>query len=85
MSAADRAATGDRRLFASEPAVAALIAAPFIVTIFTVKSALLAIVLLLGPNIIATIWYGAAYSTAQSVVAPQHRATSAAESSTDWF
>ena len=30
------------------------------------------------PNVVCTIWYGAVYSTAQSVVAPHRRATAAA-------
>lgn len=75
---ADRAVTRDRRLFATAPAIAALVAAPFIYLIYTAPSALLGIALLLVPNVIGTLWYGPAYSTAQSVVAPRHRATSAA-------
>jgi len=46
--------------------------------IFTVKSTPAALVLDLVPNIVGTIWYGAVYSTAQSVVAPHRRATAAA-------
>jgi len=75
---ADRGARGDRRLFASVPAIVALIAIPFIYFVFTTQSTVLALVLLLVPNVAATIWYGAVYSTAQSVVAPRYRATAAA-------
>jgi predicted MFS family arabinose efflux permease len=75
---ADRAATRDRRLFVSMPAIAALIAVPFIVTIFTIHSVLIAILLLFVPNVVSTIWYGPVYSTAPSVVAPRYRATAAA-------
>ncbi|HUO12311.1 MAG TPA: MFS transporter, partial [Caulobacteraceae bacterium] len=71
---ADRGAAGDRRLFGSVPAIVTLASAPLIFVIFTVKSAPLAIALLLLNNVVFTIWYGSVYSTAQSVVAPRHRA-----------
>ncbi len=75
---ADRAVTRDRRAFMSVPAVAALASIPFVFLIFTVKSTWGALVLDLVPNLVGTIWYGAVYSTAQSVVAPHRRATSSA-------
>jgi MFS family permease len=75
---ADRAVTRDRRAFMSVPAIAALLSIPFAFAIFTVKSTLGALVLDLTPNLVGTIWYGAVYSTAQSVVAPHRRATAAA-------
>jgi MFS family permease len=75
---ADRATTRDRRLFVSMPAIAALIAVPFILTIFTIHSVMIAILLLFVPNVVSTIWYGPVYSTAQSVVEPRYRATAAA-------
>ncbi len=75
---ADRAALKDRRAFASVPAVAALVAIPFYVVIFTTPSTPLALALVFVPTVISTIWYGAVYSTAQSVVAPHRRATAAA-------
>jgi MFS family permease len=46
--------------------------------IFTLPTVLPAIALLMAPNMVATIWYGPVYSTAQSVVAPHRRATAAA-------
>jgi predicted MFS family arabinose efflux permease len=75
---ADRAAAKDRRLFASVPAVAALIAVPAVFAIYLVPGVLTAVALLLIPNVALTIWYGSVYSTAQSVVAPHRRATAAA-------
>lgn len=75
---ADRAVSRDRRMFMSMPAVAAVAAVPFIFLIYTVPSTLMALVLVLAPNVIATVWYGPVYSTAQSVVAPHRRATAAA-------
>ena len=75
---ADRAVGRDRRLFMSVPAVAALISIPFVFVLFTMKSTLGALALDFVPNVVGTIWYGAVYSTAQSVVAPHRRATAAA-------
>jgi O-antigen ligase len=68
----------DRRAFVSVPAIAAVVAVPFFFIIFLMKDTLPAIALVFVPNVIATIWYGPAYSTAQSVVPPKFRATSAA-------
>ncbi|HEY2708215.1 MAG TPA: MFS transporter [Caulobacteraceae bacterium] len=75
---ADVASAGDRRRFMSVPAAAALISIPFVYLIFTMKSTWGALALDFVPNMVATIWYGAVYSTAQSVVAPHRRATAAA-------
>ena len=75
---ADRAATRDRRLFASVPAAAALIAVPAVFVTYLLPTVLPALALLLIPNVALTIWYGAVYSTAQSVVEPRRRATAAA-------
>jgi MFS family permease len=75
---ADRAVGRDRRAFMSVPAVLALGSIPFVFALFTVKSTWGALALDFVPNVVATIWYGAGYSTAQSVVAPHRRATAAA-------
>ncbi|HEY3798780.1 MAG TPA: MFS transporter [Caulobacteraceae bacterium] len=75
---ADRAVTRDRRIFMSLPAITAVIYIPVVIVIFTLKSTLPAMLLLLIPNAIATVWYGPVYSTAQSVVPPHRRATAAA-------
>jgi MFS family permease len=75
---ADRAVGRDRRAFMSVPAVLALASIPFVFVLFTVQSTWGALALDFVPNVVATIWYGAGYSTAQSVVAPHRRATAAA-------
>jgi MFS family permease len=75
---ADRAVSRDRRAFMSVPAIAAVLVVPVMIAIFTLPTVLPAIALLLLPNMVATIWYGPVYSTAQSVVAPHRRATAAA-------
>ena len=75
---ADRAVTRDRRAFMSVPAIVTLLSIPFAFAVFTLKSTLGALALDFVPAVVATIWYGGVYSTAQSVVAPHRRATSAA-------
>jgi MFS family permease len=75
---ADHASTRDRRLFMSVPAAAAMVSLPFVYLIFTIPSTWGALALDFVPNMVGTIWYGAVYSTAQSVVAPRRRATAAA-------
>jgi hypothetical protein len=75
---ADRAVGRDRRAFMSVPAILALGSIPFVFVLFTAKSTWGALALDFVPNVVATIWYGAGYSTAQSVVAPHRRATAAA-------
>jgi MFS family permease len=75
---ADRAAAGDRRISMTVPAVAAALAIPILFAIYLVPNAFVALGLVLLPTIFATIWYGSVYSTAQTVVEPQRRATAAA-------
>jgi len=75
---ADRAVTRDRRAFATVPGVLAVLVTPLYFLLFTTPSTLLAIALTFIPAAVATVWYGAVYSTAQSVVAPHRRATAAA-------
>jgi len=75
---ADRAAAGDRRAFATVPGLAAILVVPLYFLLFTIPNTLVAIALVFIPSVISTIWYGAVYSTAQSVVAPHRRATAAA-------
>jgi hypothetical protein len=62
----------------SVPAIVTLLSIPFAFAVFTMKSTLGALALDFVPAVVATIWYGGVYSTAQSVVAPHRRATSAA-------
>ncbi|HLI66471.1 MAG TPA: MFS transporter [Caulobacteraceae bacterium] len=75
---ADRAVSRDRRMFATVPALAALGVMPLMYATYLVPQALPGILLVLIPSVGSTIWYGAVYSTAQSVVEPRRRATAAA-------
>eukprot|EP01037_Dinobryon_pediforme_P004516 gene4516-4561_t len=75
---ADRAALRDRRLFVIVPAIAALVAIPADALAYTMPALLPAVALLFVSNAAVTIWFGPAYSTAQSVVPPRFRATAAA-------
>jgi MFS family permease len=75
---ADRAAARDKRAYMSVPAIGALLSLPFYWFIYTVQSPLLALSLGLLPALLNTLWYGPVYATAQSVVPPQYRATTAA-------
>ncbi|HLZ83317.1 MAG TPA: MFS transporter [Caulobacteraceae bacterium] len=75
---ADKAAARDKRAYMSLPAIACLAIAPFIWFIYTVPGSVLALGLGLFPAVLGTLWYGPVYATAQSVVSPQSRATTAA-------
>src|SRR5579871_53755 len=75
---ADRAAARDRRAFATIPGATAILVVPVYFVIFTIPNTLVALALVFIPSVVSTIWYGAVYSTAQSVVAPHRRATAAA-------
>jgi predicted MFS family arabinose efflux permease len=75
---ADRAAVRDKRAYMSVPAIAGLVSLPFIYLIYTVQSSTLALALGFIPALLNTLWYGPVYATAQSVVSPHSRATTAA-------
>jgi len=75
---ADRAAARDKRAYMSVPAIAGLLSMPFIFAIYLVDSPALALSIGFIPALLNTLWYGPVYATAQSVVAPQSRATTAA-------
>ncbi len=75
---ADRASARDKRAYMSVPAIAALASLPFTVSIYLVGSPLLALGTGLVPALLNTLWYGPVYATAQSVVEPKYRATTAA-------
>ncbi|HEX2592927.1 MAG TPA: MFS transporter [Rhizomicrobium sp.] len=75
---ADRAAVRDKRSYMSVPAIAGLISMPFIFAVYLVPSVPLALSIGFIPTLLNTLWYGPVYATAQSVVAPQSRATAAA-------
>ncbi|WP_310541331.1 MFS transporter [Phenylobacterium sp.] len=74
---ADWAAKRDIRAYMSVPAVASLIS-PFIyATAILLPSAFWALWLLILPGLLGSLWYGPVYASAQSLVPPQMRATSA--------
>lgn len=75
---ADWAAVRDRRAHMTVPAVGGVIAIPVLIGVFTAPDPLVGIGLIFVANVLGTLWYGPFYSTAQSVVAPRHRATAAA-------
>ena len=75
---ADRAAARDKRAYMSVPAIAGLLSLPFIYLIYTVHNPAVALALGFIPALLNTLWYGPVYATAQSVVRPQSRATTAA-------
>lgn len=75
---ADKAAARDKRAYMSLPAIATLASVPFIYFIYTVRSPILALGLGLFPALLQTLWYGPVYATAQSVVSPASRPTTAA-------
>jgi len=75
---ADRAAVRDKRAYMSVPAIAGLVSLPFIYLIYTVQSSAVALALGFIPALLNTLWYGPVYATAQSVVSPHSRATTAA-------
>ncbi len=75
---ADRAAVRDKRAYMSVPAIAGLVSLPFIYLIYSVQSSALALALGFIPALLNTLWYGPVYATAQSVVSPHSRATTAA-------
>ena len=74
----DRAAVRDKRAYMSVPAIAGLISLPFIYLIYTVQSSIVALALGFIPALLNTLWFGPVYATAQSVVSPQSRTTTAA-------
>jgi MFS family permease len=75
---ADRFGARDLRAYVSVPGIAALITIPIYVTAINLPEAKTAIGLLTLNAILATLWYGPVYATAQSIVPPHMRATAAA-------
>jgi MFS family permease len=74
---ADQAAKRDIRAYMSVPAVASILSP--IIYIFAIfqDSAAWAIVLLVLPGLLGSLWYGPVYSSAQGLVPPHMRATAA--------
>lgn len=74
---ADKYGARDLRAYGSVPAVASLISIPFFTAAMLVDSAVLALLLLIPSYTLGAIWYGPVYASAQGLVPPQMRATSA--------
>jgi MFS family permease len=74
---ADKFGARDLRAYASVPAVASVLSIPFFCAAMSVDSVPLALALLIPSSILGSLWYGPVYASAQSLVPPQMRATSA--------
>ena len=74
---ADRMGARDLRIFGSLPAIAVLAAFPFSCTIYLLPSAAPALLLYFIPSVLATLWYGPVYASAQGMAPPHMRAMSA--------
>jgi MFS family permease len=75
---ADKFGVKDLRAYMVAPAIASLVTIPIYITAVTVDSAVLGILMLAANALLGTIWYGPVYGTAQSIVPPHMRATTAA-------
>jgi MFS family permease len=75
---ADKLGSKDLRAFVVVPAIASLVAIPLYWWALTTGSVPLSVTLLAVVALIGTLWYGPVYATAQSIVEPQMRATTAA-------
>jgi MFS family permease len=75
---ADRAARRDARAYAVLPALAAVAGVPFFVLAMLTPSTPLAFLLITGPALCGTLWYGPVFDSVQSLVGPHTRATAAA-------
>ena len=74
---ADRFGARDLRAYASVPAVASLLSIPFFCAAMAVDSVPWALALLIPSYLLGGLWYGPVYASAQGLVPPQMRATSA--------
>jgi MFS family permease len=75
---ADRMGAKDIRAYALVPALAAILPIPFYVFGILHHDALFALLFLVVPAVLTSLWYGPVYGTAQSIVPPAMRATTAA-------
>src|SRR6185369_16414950 len=73
----DRWGMKDLRVYGAVPAIATLVAAPISIFIYLTDSTALALILGVFPAVLGTLWYGPVYSSAQGMVPPHMRATSA--------
>lgn len=75
---ADHLGIKDLRHQMAIPAIGALIGFPFYIIALIQDSATYALLILLIPTLLSTLWYGPAYAASQSLVSPRTRATAAA-------
>lgn len=75
---ADRLGAKDLRAYVIVPAIASVVVIPIYITAVLVQDARVAFLLLALPAILGSLWYGPVYATAQSIVEPRMRATTAA-------
>jgi predicted MFS family arabinose efflux permease len=74
---ADRFGGRDLRAYASVPAVASLLSIPTFTIAILSDSAVIALTFLIPSYLFGALWYGPVYASAQGLVPPQMRATSA--------
>jgi MFS family permease len=75
---ADKLGAKDIRAYVIVPGVASVISIPIYIIGISVGDVWAAIWILAIPALLGTLWYGPVYATAQSIVEPQMRATTAA-------
>lgn len=75
---ADRLGAKDLRAYVTVPAIASLVTIPIFITALSVDAPMIAIGFLAINALLATLWYGPVYATAQSIVDPSMRATASA-------
>lgn len=74
---ADRFGARDLRAYGSVPAFAGLLAIPFALAAWLVPSVTIALAMLVPTCLLTNLWFGPVYATAQGLVPPHMRATSA--------
>ena len=74
----DRFGARDLRFNVAMPAIATLLSIPFFIGGIMIPSFYGAMILLVVPTVLNTLWYGPVYATAQGLVRPETRATAAA-------
>jgi MFS family permease len=74
---ADQAAKRDLRAYMSVPAVASVLSPIFFIVAMLADSAAIALLLLVLPGLLGSLWYGPVYASAQGLVPMHMRATSA--------
>ncbi|HEX5380175.1 MAG TPA: MFS transporter [Phenylobacterium sp.] len=74
---ADLAAKRDLRAYMSVPAIASIVSPAIFIVAMLSESAAVALLILVLPGLLGSLWYGPVYASAQGLVPPHMRATSA--------